>query len=243
MHGVPFIPETAPFSVEQRAWLNGFLAGLFGSMPTAGVAPVSGGPLRSQDGAKWTLLYGSQSGTAEGLAKRIRKQAEERGMEVSLHSLDAYSHDRLAEGGTILVVTSTWGNCDPPDNAVRFWDWLFGAGAPRLESLQFGVLGLGDRNYPEFCGAAKKIETVTVSGKHCETDRLFPDIEMPETVKSGDYLQVLCTGAYNSSMANNYNRYQRPATAMLRSSGQIQLVQRPETWDEMFAREILPEDL
>ncbi|MCB0826583.1 MAG: diaminopimelate decarboxylase [Armatimonadetes bacterium] len=94
--------------------------------------------------------------------------------------------------------------------------------------------------HPRDLGSMK---TVTVSGKHCETDRLFPDIQMPESVKSGDFLQVLCTGAYNSSMANNYNRYQRPATAMLRSSGEAQLVQRPETWDEMFAREILPEDL
>lgn len=86
-------------------------------------------------------------------------------------------------------------------------------------------------------------QTVTVSGKHCETDQLFDGISLSSAIKLGDLLQVLCTGAYNSSMASNYNRYPRPATALLRSSGDFLLVQRRETWDEMFARETLPPDL
>ncbi len=86
-------------------------------------------------------------------------------------------------------------------------------------------------------------QTVTVSGKHCETDQLFDGISLSSAIKPGDLLQVLCTGAYNSSMASNYNRYPRPATALLRSSGDFLLVQRRETWDEMFARETVPPDL
>ncbi|MFW5697584.1 MAG: diaminopimelate decarboxylase [Fimbriimonadaceae bacterium] len=83
--------------------------------------------------------------------------------------------------------------------------------------------------------------TFTISGRHCETDKLFEDIRLPDTLKEGDLLQILCTGGYNQSMASNYNRYQRPATALLRPDGSSVLVQRPETWDEMFERELLPE--
>jgi len=83
----------------------------------------------------------------------------------------------------------------------------------------------------------------TISGKHCETDLLFPDIALPKDTKVGDLLQVLCTGAYNSSMANNYNRYPRPGTVLIRTDGSFELVQRPDEWPEMFARESVPADI
>jgi diaminopimelate decarboxylase len=83
----------------------------------------------------------------------------------------------------------------------------------------------------------------TVSGRHCETDRLFPDVSLPPDVEPGDLLQVLCTGAYSSSMASNYNRYPRPATALVRTDGRHELVQEREAWDAMFARERVPGDL
>ncbi|HWA84499.1 MAG TPA: hypothetical protein VG820_13740, partial [Fimbriimonadaceae bacterium] len=85
--------------------------------------------------------------------------------------------------------------------------------------------------------------TVTISGKHCETDKLFEDVELPDDTGPGDVLQVLCTGAYNASMASNYNRYPRPATVLIREDGRFSLIQRREGWDEMLAREIVPEEL
>ncbi|MCH7903184.1 MAG: diaminopimelate decarboxylase [Armatimonadetes bacterium] len=84
---------------------------------------------------------------------------------------------------------------------------------------------------------------VRVSGKHCETDTLFDNVSLPGDTLCGDILQVLCTGAYNSSMASNYNRYPRPATALVRTDGSHCLVQERESWDGMFAREIVPEGL
>ncbi len=114
--------------------------------------------------------------------------------------------------------------------------------------------GLSDNPRPALYGSKYTVErvapsdsaefaTYTVSGKHCETDKLFGDISLPSDTKAGDLLQVLCTGAYNSSMASNYNRYQRPATALIRPDGTHTLIQRRDTWDEMLAREILPEGL
>lgn len=83
----------------------------------------------------------------------------------------------------------------------------------------------------------------TICGRHCETDTLFEDVLMPLGLRSGDLLQVLCTGAYNSSMASNYNLYPRPATVLIRESGEYELIQRRDDFESMFQREILPHDL
>ncbi|MFZ4508680.1 MAG: diaminopimelate decarboxylase [Fimbriimonas sp.] len=112
--------------------------------------------------------------------------------------------------------------------------------------------GLSDNPRPVMYGSAYTVEAigrrgatrkVTVSGKHCETDTLFPGIELPVDLAEGDLLQVLCTGAYNATMASNYNRYPRPATALIRENGTFELIQRRETWNEMFSRELIPTGL
>lgn len=114
--------------------------------------------------------------------------------------------------------------------------------------------GLSDNPRPALYGSKYTVErvapirdsgdaTFTISGKHCETDKLFGDVVLPPDLQAGDLLQVLCTGAYNSSMASNYNRYQRPATALIRPDGSHTLIQRRDSWEEMLAREILPEGL
>jgi diaminopimelate decarboxylase len=115
--------------------------------------------------------------------------------------------------------------------------------------------GLSDNPRPALYGSKYTVErvapaegsaghsTVTVSGKHCETDKLFEDIGLPQDTSPGDLIQVLCTGAYNASMASNYNRYQRPATALVREDGSHVLIQRRDDWSEMFAREIVPQEL
>ena len=112
--------------------------------------------------------------------------------------------------------------------------------------------GVSDNPRPALYGARYTVVNVsregvpsdfTVSGKHCETDLLFEDVPLPSGTAPGDLLQVLCTGAYNASMASNYNRYPRPATALVRTDGAHCLVQRRDTWDEMLAREFVPEGI
>lgn len=116
--------------------------------------------------------------------------------------------------------------------------------------------GLADNPRPALYGARHTLrhvpaaprieqgdEVATVSGRHCETDTLFVDVPLPGDTQRGDLIQVLTTGAYNASMASNYNRYPRPATVLLRLDGTHQLVQRADTYEEMLAREMVPEDL
>ena len=153
MNPVPFIPETAPFTPEQRAWLNGFLAGLHSSAPaqTTPAAPNNSEPL--------LILFGSQTGTAEGLAKKVAKESQQRGFVPKVLALNDYEAANLAAANKTVIISSTWGDGEPPDNAVNFWSWLNAESAPRLENLQFAVLGLGDKNYSDFCGASKKFDT------------------------------------------------------------------------------------
>ncbi|HEX9046720.1 MAG TPA: sulfite reductase subunit alpha [Verrucomicrobiae bacterium] len=155
---LPYIPETAPFTPEQRAWLNGFLAGLFSHVPNGGgplpqlngAAPKAGEPL--------LVLFGSQTGTAEGLAKKFAKDSEARGFTPTVVALNDFEKANFAAAKKAIIISSTWGDGEPPDNAINFWSWLSADSAPRLEHLSFAVLGLGDKNYSDFCGASKKFD-------------------------------------------------------------------------------------
>ncbi len=85
-------------------------------------------------------------------------------------------------------------------------------------------------------------ERVTVAGKHCESgDVLINDANLPKT-KPGDILVVLDTGAYNYSMASNYNRIGRPA-AIVVYEGEANLIIERETYDNLLERDRLPERL
>ncbi|HWX18902.1 MAG TPA: sulfite reductase subunit alpha [Candidatus Binatia bacterium] len=183
MTHIPYIPETAPFTSEQRAWLNGFLAGLFAQ----GVAPqidAPSGVASAKPGEPLLVLFGSQTGTAEGLARRVAKEAQQRGFAPKVLALNDYEEANLAAGGKAVIISSTWGDGDPPDNAVNFWNWLKADSAPRLEGLNFAVLGLGDKNYSDFCGASKKFDSrLEMLGARRLTPRAECDSDYETTAK------------------------------------------------------------
>ncbi len=152
MSQIPFIPENAPFTVEQRLWLNGYLAGFFsnagvGAQAMAGVSEAPVKPL--------TILFGSQTGTAEGLAKKASKEAAQRGFAPRLVCMEKHDTVDLSKEENVLVITSTYGDGEPPDNAQAFWSFLKSESAPPLTHLHFSVLALGDTNYEGFCQFGK----------------------------------------------------------------------------------------
>ena len=158
MNSAPFIPETAPFTPEQRAWLNGFLAGLFAQNQNSAATQLNGSAEPSKNSEPLLILFGSQTGTAEGLAKKVAQESQQRGFAPKVLALNDYEAANLAAANKTVIISSTWGDGEPPDNAVNFWNWLNAESAPRLENLQFAVLGLGDKNYSDFCGASKKFD-------------------------------------------------------------------------------------
>ena len=155
MQSIPFIPDNAPFSPEQRLWLNGYLAGLFSDATLAtramsGLAAAPAAPAKPL-----VLLYGSQTGTAEGLAKKASKEAEKRGFAPKLVDMAKYETVDFTKEENVLVITSTYGDGDPPDNAQAFWNYLSADTAPPLAHLSYSVLALGDTNYAAFCQFGK----------------------------------------------------------------------------------------
>jgi sulfite reductase (NADPH) flavoprotein alpha-component len=141
---VPFIPENAPFTPEQRAWLNGLLAGIFSSAPA--LAPP-GAPI----GKRIAVLYASQSGTAEGLARKLARELKTSGHMPSVSMLVGYTPAALAAESYALILASTYGDGDAPDGVGPFYEQLCLEHFPRMEKLHYSVFALGDRHYEHFC--------------------------------------------------------------------------------------------
>lgn len=149
---------------SQKVWLSGYLA----AAPSASVsvtaeapAPVAK-PLADSTvqtiSKEVTVLYGSQTGNAQGLAENAGKKLEERGYQVTVSSMSDFKPNNLKKISNLLIVVSTHGEGDPPDNALSFHEFLHGRRAPKLDDLRFSVLSLGDSSYEFFCQTGKDFD-------------------------------------------------------------------------------------
>jgi len=173
MPSVPLIPESAPFSPEQRAWLNGFLAGLFSRAQTAG-APAGAAPAAANALTPLTILFGSQTGTSEGLAKKAAKEAGKRGFVPMVLDMAQTDVAKLASEKNVLIITSTYGDGEPPDNAKALWQAVGATPSPQLSNLRFSVCALGDTNYAQFCQCGKDFDARL---EKCGATRVSPRVD------------------------------------------------------------------
>ena len=103
-------------------------------------------------------MFGSQTGTAEALAKKLAALARQNGLNPRVCELNEFGSIDWKSESRLLIVTSTWGDGDPPDNAAGFWTHLNSEAGTALSHLKYSVLALGDKNYSDFCGAGRKID-------------------------------------------------------------------------------------
>ncbi|HTL15731.1 MAG TPA: sulfite reductase subunit alpha [Patescibacteria group bacterium] len=182
MRQVPVIPENAPFDAAQRLWLNGFLAGLF-ARTDAGDGPASAAV--TEVAKPLVVIYGTQTGTAEGLARRLATQANSCGFQSRVVDASAALQLDWSKQANLLIVISTYGDGDVPDNAKAFWDWLQTDAAMALAHLHYSVLALGDSNYEHFCAAGKRVDArLEAIGARRASPRVDCDIDYETAAKS-----------------------------------------------------------
>jgi len=108
------------------------------------------------DASAWLIGFASQSGFAEQLAWQTAGQLQAAGLPVKVQALGSVSADELRQAHNALFVVSTFGDGEAPDNARGFERSVLGQGLS-LKGLNYSVLALGDRQYPHFCGFARRL--------------------------------------------------------------------------------------
>jgi sulfite reductase (NADPH) flavoprotein alpha-component len=162
-------------------WLSGFAAGIAheralnrGGVPAAAPLPAA----RQESAARLTIVYGSQTGNGKRIAERLGRAAEAAGLAARVYASGSYPLRDLARERLLIVVVSTQGDGDPPDDARGFLEFLASRRAPKLEQLSYSVLALGDSSYPKFCETGRQVdERLAALGAKRLLDRVDCDVD------------------------------------------------------------------
>lgn len=148
----------AGLSEAQLTWASGYLAGLAAAGQAPATVATAAAATAPEAQRRLTILYGSQTGNGRRIAEAIQADAERRGLPSRTVSMADYRPAELRRETLLAVVVSTHGEGDPPDDAELLHEYLAGPKAPRLESLHYGVLALGDSSYAEFCRTGRDFD-------------------------------------------------------------------------------------
>lgn len=140
----------------QQAWVSGYLAA---SAQLAGQGLAGAAPAQAAAAASLTILFGSQTGNARHVAEALAKQAQGKGISAKVVDMAEYKTSQLKNEQYLVIVTSTYGEGEPPENAIGLHNFLFSKKAPKLSGLKYAVLGLGDTSYEFFCKTAQDFDS------------------------------------------------------------------------------------
>jgi sulfite reductase (NADPH) flavoprotein alpha-component len=147
---------TKTLTPEQARWISGYFVGFDAGLLRASSGAIA--PVQVPQGRTLTILYGTETGNSRELAKSLATAAAEFGLAPRLWDLSDYKVRQLKDEQDLLLIISTYGEGDPPQPSVAFFEFLESARAPRLEGVRFSVLALGDSTYEKYCEAGKRID-------------------------------------------------------------------------------------
>ncbi|ARK30542.1 assimilatory sulfite reductase (NADPH) flavoprotein subunit [Halalkalibacter krulwichiae] len=184
-------------SESQKIWLTGYLAATqqVGAATTTTVADVkteTETPVATIP-KEITILYGSQTGNAQKLAENAGEKFKGLDFQVTVSSMSDFKPNNLKKVKNLLIVVSTHGEGEPPDNALSFHEFLHGRRAPKLDDLRFSVLALGDSSYEFFCQTGKEFDSrLEELGGIRVQDRVDCDLDFEEP--AADWLEGVVNG-------------------------------------------------
>ncbi len=160
---LPTLTET------QQIWLGGYLSAL--SLQGNAAVVSTGTPLQAEGIAaavspaaqpqisrEVTVLFGSQTGNCQRLASSLSRKLEEQGFQVTVSAMNGFKPNGLKKAENLLLLVSTHGEGEPPDNARAFHEFIYSKRAPQLDHLRYSVLALGDTSYEFFCQTGKDFD-------------------------------------------------------------------------------------
>ncbi|MGX9419484.1 assimilatory sulfite reductase (NADPH) flavoprotein subunit [Vibrio sp. WJH972] len=165
-------------SPQQLAWVSGYFWGLSQSQSGVAQAPA----VSAQPAGKLTIVYASQTGNAKGVAEALEQDAAALDIPVQLFDASDYKGKDLAKETHVVIVASTNGEGEAPDNAIALHEFLQSKKAPKLDSLKYAVIGLGDSSYEFFCQTGKDFDAfLSKQGATALLDRVDCDVDYEET--------------------------------------------------------------
>ena len=102
---------------------------------------------------KILILYGTETGNSEMLAMDAERLANDLEFDVTVNGMDEITLSDIQDNGNVLIVCSTWGDGEQPDNAIDLYDSVEGSDDGSITGVGFAVLALGDTAFDLFCEA------------------------------------------------------------------------------------------
>ncbi|TKF22814.1 assimilatory sulfite reductase (NADPH) flavoprotein subunit [Vibrio genomosp. F6] len=226
---------TSNLSPQQLAWVSGYFWGVSqdqSSEFTSNTQPLG---VASKPEGKLTIIYASQTGNAKGVAEALAQEAKTFGITATLFDASDYKAKSLAKETHVIIVASTNGEGEAPDNAIELHEYLQSKKAPKLPNLKYGVIGLGDSSYEFFCQTGKDFDAfLSKQGATPFIERIDCDVDYENAVQQwrkealdyvkdalsvndADVVQLPITPAVSH---NQYTK-QNPYTATLLTSQKI----------------------
>ena len=184
------------FGREQLIWSSGYLAGLADIAESQPVA-LAAVPVASAAPAHWTVFYATETGNSRQVSENLAAQASQSGINVTVVNLASYKARSLAKVDNALFVLATHGIGEAPEGSEAFFEYWLSDEAPKLSSLNYSVLALGDSSYADYCEMGRVFDArLQQLGATAVVDRVECDLdyEQPAEHWSRSVIDVLEDG-------------------------------------------------